>query len=272
MDFVGIAGDLSVDGEKDAFEKFNAAIAPYVYPVYTVAGNHDVDAVQDKRWEDNINTGIKDDAEVISIASNNYDFVYAPADLDGDVFIFLSQSKAQYNTETARLLSDEQLDWLEAELAKYTDRTVYLFFHTFLCGPDGEWHTGVGNIKNPGGYTYNLPYTFGNADEVRFRTLLTENKNVIWFSGHSHWTFEMEIYGDWANFSNYDGEFAYCVHVPSVTEPRTIGENDEKRTGLDGESSQGWLLYDYGDAVLLLPINFMTGTVHTEYMEIIFTK
>ena len=81
--------------------------------------------------------------------------------------------------------------------------------------------------------------------------------------------FEMEIYNEETNYSNFEGEYCHMVHVPSVTEPRWIGENDTERTGKNGEESQGWLVYDYGDTTVWLPIDFISGTVYTEYMEII---
>ena len=158
----------------------------------------------------------------------------------------------------------------EYVLEEYKDNTVYLFFHTFMCGPDGEGHTGVGNLSN-GKYEYDLPYTYGASDEARFRSLMQEYKNVVYFSGHSHWMIELDIYNPETNFSNFDGEYAYMVHIPSVTEPRYIGDDDSKRTGMNGVISQGWVVYDYGDTVVLVPVEFYSGEFMYEYMEIIHT-
>ncbi len=265
VEFVGIAGDITTSGQESAFIKYNEAIKNRPFKIYTVTGNHDVTALENGVWKEQITSGITDGA----FAPNGLDFVYAPSDLGGDVFVFLNQVRWDYNTEESYILEAEQLEWLEAVLEENKDRTVYLFFHTFLCGPDGEKHTGVGNIMNPGGYTYPLPYTYGNDDEAAFRQLMTEYKNVVYFSGHSHWMFEMDAYGDNTNYSDFDGEYCHMVHVPSVTEPRYIEENDVDRTGKNGESSQGWVAYDYGDSLVLVPIDFMTGVIYTERMVLV---
>ena len=212
---------------------------------------------------------ITDNLEGCTNVSDWGDFVYAPEEMGGDVFVFLNVVAYSYDVKTTRALRGAQLEWLKAIFEANRENKVYLFFHLFMCGPDGQAHTGVGNIMNPGGYTYPLPFKYGNADERDFRKLVKEYKNVVFFSGHSHWQFEMEKYGEQANFSNFDGEFCYMVHVPSVTEPRWIGDKDTNRTGKNGQSSQGWIAYDYGDTTVLVPIDFTTGTIYTEYMEII---
>ncbi|MBO5312601.1 MAG: metallophosphoesterase [Clostridia bacterium] len=266
VDFVGVAGDISSNGEKSALDKFNDDIDGRSYPVYTVTGNHDAVAVSNGSWQEIMNKGTRD----CTFAPNGLDFVYTPEEIGKDVFVFLNQVRWEYNTDTATILDMEQLTWLEGVLEENKNDTVYLFFHTFLCGPDGERHTGVGNIKNPGGYTYDLPYTYGNEDEAVFRDLLKRYRNVIYFSGHSHWMFEMEIYGEWANYSSYEGEYCHMIHVPSVTEPRYIGENDTARTGKNGEISQGWIAYDYEEYTLFIPVDFLSKTYYTEYIEVIY--
>ena len=263
-DLVAIAGDLSNAGEVESYEKYNAAIANRPYPVFTVTGNHDETSIKSGIWAEYITSGITG----VEFGPNGMDFIYAPEGLGGDVFIFLNQQKWLYTVNTS-IITAEQILWLRDKLEYYKDVPVYLFFHSFLCGPDGQKHTGVGNIMNPGGYTYPIPYYYNNSDERMFRKMLKQYKNVVFFSGHSHWAFEMEKYGEQANFSNFDGEYCTMVHVPSVTEPRVIGDYDTDRWGLEGQSSQGWAVYDYGDVVVMVPVDFITGVHYTEYMEIL---
>ena len=262
VQFVGIAGDITSNGKVSAFEKYNDAITERPFEVYTITGNHDVTAIDSGIWYQQITANLKD----VELAPNEIDFVYKIDEMGGDVFVFLNQVRWEYNTEDATILDREQLEWLEQVLKENREHTVYLFFHTFLCGPDGELHTGVGNIMNPGGYTYPLPYTYGNEDEVQFRRLMKEYKNVVYFSGHSHWMFEMDVYGEETNYSDFGGEYCHMVHVPSVTEPRFIGDEDVDRTGKNGESSQGWVAYDYGETLILVPVDFITGVIYTERM------
>ena len=263
---VGVTGDISNDGEESALVKFNEATKDRSYPVFTVTGNHDIPAYKNGLWEQHITANVED----CIFADYGTDFVYAPEEMGGDVFVFLNMVSWDYADKHERALRGYQLNWLKSVLEEHKEDTVYLFFHLFMCGPDGQKHTGVGNIMNPGGYTYPIPFNYANADERIFRKYMQDYKNVVYFSGHSHWMFEMEIYGEQANYSNFDGTYCHMVHVPSVTEPRWIGENDTNRTGKNGEYSQGWIIYDYGDATVLVPVDFISQTYYTEYMEIIY--
>lgn len=270
VDLVGITGDLTNDGEEDSLKKYSEAIKDRAYPVFTVSGNHDVKTFNNVEPENSLwMKYITNNLEGCELSSTPFlDYTYTSEET-GDMFIFLNVTRYSYSNKSESVLFNKQLNWLENTIEANPDKQIYLFFHLFMCGPDGQSHTGVGNIKNPGGYSYDLPFKYGNSDERRFRRIMSENKNVVYFSGHSHWMFEMEVYGEQANFSDFGGEYCAMVHVPSVTEPRWIGENDTNRTGKHGVSSQGWAVYDYGEIRVLVPIDFITGTVFTEYMEII---
>lgn len=267
-DMVGVAGDISNDGELSSLTKFNEAISGRDFPVFTVTGNHDYNAYKDGSWQEYISANVKG----CEFAPNGLDFVYEPEEMGGDVFVFLNITFYSYSyfEKTYPVVNVmEQIPWLEGILKEHTDDQVYVFFHLFMCGPDGQTHTGVGNLMNPGGYTYPLPFKKGNSDEKRIRRFFKEYKNVVYLSGHSHWAFEMERYNEETNFSNFDGEYCHMVHIPSVTEPRWIEDEDTERTGKNGEMSQGWVIYDYGDTTIFVPIDFISGTIYTEYMEII---
>ena len=266
-DLVAVAGDISKNGEEEAFIKYAEMIQDRDFEVLACVGNHDVSAVTNGFWTQYVTSEILKHEGVLDVSENGLDFTYSES--DGEVFIFLNQSYWDYGTEESRLLRSEQLVWLEQMAKKYENATLYLFFHTFLNAPNGDTATAVGNLRNPGGYEYDLPYTYGTQDEVEFRRILRENKNIIFFSGHSHWMFEMEIYNESLNVSNYNGEYGYMVHVPSVTEPRYIGQYDENRTSLNGQSSQGYLIYVYDSCTVLLPYDFISGTCYTEYIEIL---
>lgn len=273
IDFVGVSGDLSGNGELEYLEKFNEAIKNRLYKVYTTSGNHDEAAVQSGLWKETINTTITTDNEVVNIAKNGLDFVYKPTKMGEGVFIFLCQTHWLYPDKADpteyTILDKEQLDWLKGVLEEYKDENVFLFFHTFLTAPGGDETSAVGNLQNPGGYKYPLSYTYGSSDEIEFRALMKEYKNVIYFSGHSHWMFEMETYNENINFYNFDGEYGYMVHVPSVCEPRWIGENDEGRTSKTGDASEGWIVEVYNEAIVFIPVDFISRVYYTEYMEII---
>ncbi|MBP3494788.1 MAG: metallophosphoesterase [Clostridia bacterium] len=275
IDFVGVAGDVTGNGELSYMQKFNNAIKDRKYPVYTVGGNHDTPALSNGAWIENMNTDITTNLEVVDIAKNGIDFVYKPTKMAGDVFVFLTQTSWSYpespKGDEYTILTREQLEWLSGALEEYKDTTVYLFFHTLLSAPDGTQASAVGNLVTPSGYSYDLPYSYGAADEVELRGLLKKYKNVIYFSGHSHWMFELEKYNSNLNVSNFDGEYAYMVHVPSVCEPRSIDE-DGNRISKTGVYSEGWILDVYDDIIVLTPVDFLGEVFYTEYMKIIPLK
>lgn len=272
VSLVGVAGDVSNDSETDSFTSFINDIKDYDFDVFTVSGNHDYKAIEDGTWQSIITEAYKNAEGVCDFSPDGYDFTYiSPADENkSDVFIFLNQTYWDYGSYDSQLLTKSQLQWFSEMVEKYNDKTIYLFFHSFLAGPKGGANTSVGNIRNPGGYAYKPVFSYGSIEERAFRAILKENKNIVFFSGHSHWVFEMDVYNEDTNFSNFDGEYCYMVHVPSVTAPRTIGENDTQRTSLAGKESQGWIVSVYDECIVLEAYDIMMGIVLTDYNQIIY--
>lgn len=262
VSLVAMSGDLSSSGETNAFEKFNYISSKFDFPVYTCTGNHDVnDEYIKEDWLRLVNSGVYGEEKREGVTDvNDLDFVYLPQGNDGDVFVFLCQSFWDYNHEDSRLLTDAQLDWLENVLDKYSEQRVYIFFHTFMANADGNDATGEGNILNDAGATYDLVFTQGCADEVRFRALLKEHKNVIYFNGHSHWAFDQQKYNPLLNVTDYDGEYCTMVHISSVSSPRRLASQDsESRNEYYMRSSEGYLVSVYGDKLVLQGVDFLRG-------------
>lgn len=265
VELVAVSGDISADGERDAFEKFNRITSDYDFPVYTCTGNHDVnDEFLIENWRELMNAGVYGETKadgVKDVAANGLDFVYAPDSINGDVFIFLSQYQWDYNSADSRLLTDAQLDWLEMQLEKYKDTTVYLFFHTFLNNPvEGEnLNMGEGNLENNVGRHYNLAFTDGCADEVRFRGLMDEYENVVFFNGHSHWAYDMQELNPNLNIADYNGEYATMVHVSSVSSPRRTEADLDDSTEHFMRSSEGMIVTVYEDKIVLTACDFLRG-------------
>jgi len=265
VSMVGISGDISADGERNAFEKYNSITSGYDFPVYTCTGNHDVSKYFTKEnWRELMNTGVYGDMKadgVEDVADNGMDFVYKPTDGNGDVFVFLSQYRWDYGEAHSRILEDSQLDWLEAQLEKYKDETVYLFFHTFLNNPvEGENpHMGEGNLENNAGRHYDLPFTSGCADEVRFRGMMDKYENVVFFNGHSHWAYDMQELNPNLNIANYGGEYATMVHISSVSSPRRTTANIDDGTEHYMRSSEGMYVEVYEDKIVFTACEFLKG-------------
>lgn len=263
VSLVAMSGDLSNKGERDAFEKFNYISSKFDFPVYTCTGNHDVHGDADREaWLELVNSGVYGDQKaegVVEVGVNGVDFVYAPSGANGDVFIFFSQNVWSYNSPDSRLVTDEQLDWLNAQLEKYSDTTVYLFFHTFIANDNGDVKTGEGNIVNNADVTYDLCYTLGTPDEARFRELLKTYKNVVFFNGHSHWSFAMQEFNPILNITDYDGTYATLVHISSVSSPRTVTADSSKKSEKYMRSSEGYLVRVYDDRIILTGVDFLRG-------------
>lgn len=256
---VGISGDLSLNGELDSYEKYNSVVSQYDFPVYTCKGNHDCRKYYTlSNWQKNVNKdiyGASRPAGILDVSSNGLDFVY---ECNGDIFIFFSQVSNTYMLGV-QLVTDGQLDWLEKQFAAYKDRNVYLFFHTFL-GSDGiPTNMCEGNIINPLGATYTLTYVKGNKDEKRFKQLLAEYKNVVFFNGHSHWSYDMQKYNKDLNISDYDGKYAPMVHVSSVAAPRTVTDTSLVQKSNPGYMSEGLYMTVYNDMLLIRAVDFISG-------------
>lgn len=257
IDFVGMTGDLSSSGEKSAYEKFNTAIRKYPdMTVYTTTGNHDDRNLDD--FKKLVNTKTKTDQNIRNISNEGLDFIYEKG---GDIFIFLSQTKWDYYTDKSAIVTQEQLNWLEKNLNTYAGKNIYLFFHTYFAAENGDVTKAVGNLINPGGYTYDLTYRFGCADEKRFRSLLNKYPNVTVFSGHSHWAYDQQKYNPYLNIGNIksDRTGASLVHISSVAAPRTIGENSDKRDENNGIKSEGTVALKYPNCTVYMGVDFKNG-------------
>ena len=267
VSLVAISGDISTKAEEDSFRKFSDIVSDFDFPMYSCTGNHDVgyDDIWDQ-WHEYVNPDVyaNPDRTDIELAENGVDFLYKGDDLRGDVFIFLSQRYWDYNRPESRLLEDAQLDWLEEKFEQYKDRTVYLYFHTFMADDNNDPTMGEGNLINNKGVTYDLTYTVGAADEVRLKALLKEYKNVVFFNGHSHWDFDSYTMNEQTNITSYGGNYATFVHIPSVSSPRSLGPNDKDRSERYMRSSQGYLVKVYADKIVLTGVEFW-GTRYLSY-------
>ena len=262
VSFVGVCGDLSSRGESSAYEKFNGYASQYDFPIFSCKGNHDCYEKFDyNAWKENINPGVYTDVKrdgVLDVADNGYDFVYSGEETKGDIFVFFSQISSTY-APFVKLVTDEQLDWLAGVFEKYKNERVYLFFHTFLNAPSGVGALGEGNIVNDYGFSYPLPYFKGNSDEVRFRELLTEYKNVTFFNGHSHLSYDMQSYNPRLNITDYDGTTATMVHVSSVSAPRTASIKSPTLKSNPGTMSEGLYVTVYPDYIITTACDFIGG-------------
>ena len=170
-----------------------------------------------------------------------------------------------------RNITPEQMQWLEERFEENKDKRIYFYFHTFLNDENGDASNGY--------YEYDLPLCEGAPDDVELRALLRKYKNVIMFTGHSHWIFSMQDafdadegrYNYNANIANGGGEYGVLVHNPSVSEPRGLTGTNSSRDELYGKRSEGYVVYVYEDCVVLYAYDFMNDTLLGKYSYIIDT-
>ncbi len=264
VSLVAMPGDISTDGEKEAFISFNNIASSYDFPVFTVTGNHDIrNKFTKDNWREYMNSGAYDEIPaqgIINVSDNGLDFVYEES-ASGDIFIFLHQTSNNYGLLFNALLENSQLDWLEAQLETNKDKSVYLFFHTFLNSAKGNPLMGTGNLQNDLGWHYLLYYTPGANDEARIRELLREYDNVTFFNGHSHWAYHMQELNPNLNISKNGEDGATFVHVSSVSSPRVTADYQVLWEGTDPTMSEGYLIEVYEDTLVLYGIDFVNNRI-----------
>ena len=274
VSLIGICGDISYENEEFEYVLHSDAIKEiYEYdpkmPIYTVSGNHESKYTGfSKEWFLKYSRNVVDyDTSLLPIFSDGNDLDFVIELPDGSVMIYLNQIYYDYNNATSRLLDDYQLDWLGARLEQYRDRTVFLFFHTFL---DEE----AGDASTVNGKEYSLPLISGTVDHTRLTQYLTQYKNVVYFSGHSHQSFDLQFMeekaGDksnlYTNIDNNNGTFATMVHIPSVAAPRVGLSLSDAKT-----RSEGYIVHVYEDCVVFEGYDFV-GEQTFAYATYIISK
>ncbi|MBQ8912291.1 MAG: metallophosphoesterase, partial [Clostridia bacterium] len=274
------AGDYGIYSEEESYKAFSSATQKGGIPVIACGGNHELYAKipvmygEKGYWRTYMNKGVYDRSMpgVLDIASNGIDFTYALPGQENEVFVFLSQWYWDGHTsKQPMLLEPQQLLWLEEQLQQYADKTVFLLFHTYLSDDDGENEDGEGDLKSTGGYSYNGHYNTHTPDEKRLRGLLTKYKNVIWFNGHSHYEYAMQVYNENLNIFDYEGTTATMIHVPSVTNPRTVKPDATTYSSLCGKCSQGALQLVYDGFQIMNGVNIFENEILSYACYIIYT-
>ena len=253
---IGICGDFSYDNiESEYILHANAIKEIYKFapdmPIFTTSGNHEAKYTGfSKDWYLQYTRDVVDynsDLELTFFDGNDLDSVVELP--DGSVMIYLHQQYYDYGKAASRLLTDAQLDWLGARLEQYKDRTVFLYFHTFMDEEVGD--------ANSSSSEYSLPLISSTVEYKRFTEYFTNYKNVVYFSGHSHWAFDSQFVtpkpgktNNDKNIDDKDGTFATMVHIPACSTPRVL-------TGSGSGRSEGYIVHVYEDYVIFEGYDFV---------------
>ena len=255
---IGICGDFSYDNIKSEYVLHARAIqeiykhAPDM-PIFTTTGNHESKYTGfSYDWYMEYTRGVVDyDSELTysNFGKDNLDYVVELP--DGSVMVYLHQIYYDYGSSSSRLLDDHQLKWLEERLEEYKDRTVFLFFHTFMDEQVGDATSSDDE--------YGLPLISSTVEYKKFDELFKKYTNVVYFSGHSHWAFDSQLVeakpgktNDDKNIDNKDGTYATMVHIPACSTPRVlIGSGDGR--------SEGYIVRVYEDFIVFEGYEFVKG-------------
>ncbi len=190
------------------------------------------------------------------------DFVIEDGNIVYIIFNPISKTGTAHNT--ADLFTTQQMDWLAAQLAKYKDKKMFLFTHSYLPvnTSDGDVvniNNCTGDLRTDGGYSYNIDFKDDKttSDGKNMRALFQQYKNLTMFSGHSHWEYALQKLNREINIGKLSGgQGATLIHLSSVTEPRTIEMGDSSRTSLAGKASEGTTVTVYDNYIVYNAIDF----------------
>ena len=255
---IGICGDFSYNNTEDEYALHEKAIKELYetmpdMPIFTTTGNHESKYTGfSYDWYMQYARDVVDydsDLDYLYFDGNELDYVVELP--DGSVMIYFHQVAYDYGYSTSRLVSDEQLVWLEARLEQYKDVTVFFFFHSFLDEEVGDATTS--------GNEYGYPIISSTVEYKKFTELFTKYTNVIYFSGHSHWAFDSQFVDPKPGKTNYDkniddkdGTFATMVHIPACSTPRVL-------VGSGNNRSEGYIVHVYETCIILEGYEFVQG-------------
>lgn len=228
VDMVCISGDITQNGTAEELALYQEIVnnCSLDIPIYVTSGNHDCGMeIDEEQWQE----------------YTGYPLVYeVTVPVSGgktDHFLFLGM--ARWNFYAA--YHSSSLEWLIDRLEQYDGERCFIFTHPFF--PDR-----AGNFMEiyP---TYNWLH---DPQLTELQKICDKYKRTIWFSGHSHWKWELQNGEDKANiYRSYDenGEPAsgWCVHIPSCAHPIT-SDGISTREGKPLES-EGAIMYVYEDRV-----------------------
>lgn len=229
-EFVGIAGDLGYYGNTNELELYKSALDTLAtVPFHVVRGNHDK-PFTDADWQ--TYTGF----------APNHELVY-----NGDVFLFMSMDYVNNTTNAVEVGYATGLAWLKERLARYKGARIFVFCH---YPPSG--YSGLAD-----GQYYGWTSTATEDDELV--SALLQTKNVIMFTGHTHYRLNVEETYDSINIYRFNNSKAAFIHVPSNSRPRDKDGNTVE------QYSEGYIVDVYEQGVVVRGVDFVSGEFMPDY-------
>lgn len=201
-------------------------------PIYAVKGNHDI-STQNQPWIDNIKT------------QPNFTFTK-----NNDMFIFLSMDYCA--TEQIRKYT-EAIAFLKT--LNVTNKRCFLFIHY-------PWYNTCGTRQGE-------VYGFEQNNLEQYEIYNYFSKNLVAFSGHSHYKLEVQTILQQYNMNVFlDSNSKTSISCPSVGYAR-----DENGILISAQNVvQGWICDVYADGVRVIGIDLYNNKLLNEYTYYIKTN
>ena len=132
-------------------------------------------------------------------------------------------------------ISDEQLEWLDDELAAEKGKPTFVILHQPLKNTHNE-QEAFGSITNAGGHV--------GEQSIAIKMVLSKYKNVFLITGHLHSGFGPDSY------NNVDG--IHSINIPSMS--------IENKDGTYNDAGTGYMLEVYKTKVIFRARDFAKGT------------
>lgn len=233
-EFVCIAGDLGHAGTDDELVLYQNALNTYAsIPFHIIRGNHDVKFTE-QNWI--TYTGF----------ASNHEFIY-----NGDVFLFLSRDISTDMSNTQATPYANGLTWIKERLERYKGSRIFLFCH---YPPSG--YSGLVDGQYYG-------FSSASTEDDELVGAIIQTKNVILFTGHTHYKFQVEETYDNINIYRFNASKSAFVHVPSSAYPRNA------TSGVEEALSQGYLVDVYENGIVINGIDLVSGQPMLDYEYVI---
>ena len=132
-------------------------------------------------------------------------------------------------------ISDEQLEWLDDEVAEENGKATFVICHQPLKDTHNE-KNAFGSITKAGGHV--------GDQSIAIKKILSKYKNVFFISGHLHSGFGPDSY------NNLDG--IHCINVPSMT--------IENKDGTYNNAGTAYIMEVYKTKVIFRARDLAQGT------------
>lgn len=231
-----IVGDITENSFDQEWQMIREYLNTYNYGenLLLVSGNHDIRLFSADQATERF-TSFANEFNDFEIEAQNYTY-----EINGYTFIVMGSDR--YAFEEANI-SDEQIEWLDEELAEATEdgKPAFVMMHQPLKNTHGlplTWGDG----SNP-----NAGHVGKQSDAIQ--DVLNDYENVVLITGHLH-----------TGFGQYTYEYTDGIHMVNVP-----GAGKNNKDGEYNEFSTGYSVEVYEDEIVFRARDYAKGKYVPEY-------